>query len=111
MIVLNDWPTRLMPMPAFAASDLYTSSIALIDAWPVGYSIVNLACWPLLIPVPHLGGSPQVITPPTSDQPWLASSAFALAMLNGYGPWPPFSVSIVGTHWLIVRVGIGPGVG
>ena len=47
---------------------------------------MNFACWPFLMPVPHLAGSWQVITPPTMDQPWLVSSDFALAMLNGYGP-------------------------
>ena len=44
------------------------------------------------MPVPHLAGSWQVITPPDMDQPWLVSRDFALAMLNGYGPTPPFAV-------------------
>src|SRR5579859_3186756 len=50
------------------------------------------------MPVPHLAGSWQVITPPTSDQPWLDSRDFALAMLNGYGPTPPLSFWIGGAY-------------
>ena len=64
------------------------------------------------MPVPHLDGSWQVITPPTSDQPWLVSGDFALAMLNGYGPWLPFSVWMDGIHWLPGgEFGAGPEVG
>jgi hypothetical protein len=37
---------------------------------------------PVATPGPHLAPLVQVITPPTSDQPWLASSASAPAMLK-----------------------------
>jgi len=42
----------------------------------------------------------QVITPPTSLQPWLVSSEVASAMENGYGPCPWFSFWLAETHWL-----------
>ena len=60
---------------------------------------VSFSCWPCLMPVPHLAGSWQVITPPCSAQPWLVSSDLALAMLNGYGPWLLFAVWTAGIHW------------
>src|ERR1700756_3805908 len=63
------------------------------------------------MPVPHLAGSWQVITPPTSDQPWLVSSALDLARLNGYGPWPPFSSWTAGVNGFFGSVGIAPEVG
>ncbi len=45
-------------------------------------------------------------------QPWLVSSALALAMLNGYGPCSLFSFWIGGCHWLPGGVfGAGPEVG
>src|ERR1700733_14890178 len=44
---------------------------------------------PLASPGPHLEGSVQVVVPPGATvQPWLDSSALALAMLNGNGPLP-----------------------
>ena len=53
----------------------------------------------------------QVITPPTSFQPWLVSSEVAVATLNAYGPCPPFSFCTDGTHWLFGWVGTPPEVG
>ena len=35
MIVLNDWPTRLMTIPALEASDLMACHIAVVAATPV----------------------------------------------------------------------------
>src|SRR5579875_2410540 len=99
MIVLNDCPTRLMSIPALDASDLIACQVAVAAATPVEYTKVSLSCWPFLIPVPHLAGSWQVITD------------LALAMLNGYGPTPPFSRWIGGTYGLGSVVGAGPEVG
>src|SRR2546425_12393908 len=73
--------------------------------------MLNLSCSPWWIPGPHLAGTWQVITPPALLQPWLVSRAVALATLNGYGPWPLFSRSTGGTHWLLGWVGTGPEVG
>jgi len=54
---------------------------------PVAYGKLKLRVLPLGIPGPHLAGSAHVVTPPGfTVQPWLTSSALALAMLNGYGP-------------------------
>ena len=76
-------------MPAWLASDLYDRHLLLEggDAGRVVHRELQLLC-PCVMPVPHLAGSWQVITPPTSVQPWLVSSDLALAMLNGYGPCP-----------------------
>src|SRR5262249_37661319 len=63
------------------------------------------------MPVPHLAGSWQVITPPDSAQPWLVSKEFALEMLTGYGPCPLFSCWMVGTYGFGTVVGAGPEVG
>ena len=57
----------------------------------------------MVTPAPHsvaaVPGFSQVITPPTSDQPWLVSSAVRVATENGYGPRPPFSLWTAGIHW------------
>src|ERR1700757_1584214 len=62
---------------------------------------------PAAMPVPHLAGVTQVITPPTFFQPWLASSAVALATENEYGPSPPLAFCTGGVH----RLGGGGGGG
>jgi hypothetical protein len=45
---------------------------------------VSFSCWPLVMPVPHLDGSWQVITPPDMAQPWLVSlGEQGFALLTG----------------------------
>ena len=55
----------------------------------------------------------MVVPPGTTVQPWLASSALALAMLNGYGPVPELvSARPVGDRNLLSGVlPTGPTVG
>src|SRR6185312_9352910 len=61
------------------------------------------------MPLPHLAGVWQVITPFCIAQPWLVSSDLALEMLNGYGPCKLFSRWIAGCQMLFGGVfGAGP---
>src|SRR5580700_11785080 len=76
-------------MPTCAAFDCRAAIADASQPRPVAYGKLKLRVLPLGIPGPHLAGSAQVVVPPgTTVQPWLDSSALALAMLNGYGPCP-----------------------
>src|SRR5271156_6355222 len=76
-------------MPTCAAFDCRASIADASQPRPVAYGRLKLRALPLAIPGPHLAGSAQVVVPPgTTVQPWLDSSALALAMLNGYAPVP-----------------------
>src|SRR5580658_7687359 len=83
---------RFSLMPTCAAFDCRSAISCASQPKPVAYEKLKLRVLPLAIPGPHLAGSTQVLVPPeTTFQPWLASSALALAMLNEYGtPCLPF---------------------
>src|ERR1700733_3717731 len=104
------WPTTQLPpaptslagfgstfslMPTCAAFDCSCVIIDVIQATPLAYGKTKLRGLPAVIPGPHLAGSAQVLVPPgTTFQPWLVSSALALAMLNGNGPTPEASCAL-----------------
>src|SRR3984885_15749083 len=78
---------RFSLMPICAALDCSCSIAELSQLRPLANAKLKLRVLPLAIPGPHLEGSVQVVVPPGATvQPWLDSSALALAMLNGDGP-------------------------
>src|ERR1700683_1510213 len=73
-------------MPTCAAFDCSSVISDASQLKPLAYGKLKLSVLPWAVPGPHLAGSTQVAGPPeTTFQPWLVSSAFALAMLNGNG--------------------------
>src|ERR1700735_3117886 len=78
---------RFSLMPAWAAFDCSSVISDVSQDRPLAYWKLKLRVLPLAIPGPHLAGSVQLVVPPGATvQPWLVSSALALAMLNGNGP-------------------------
>src|ERR1700735_4832831 len=73
-------------IPTCAAFDCSSVISDASQLKPLAYGKLKLSALPWAIPGPHLAGSTQVVGPPgTTFQPWLVSSALALAMLNGNG--------------------------
>src|ERR1700691_1833987 len=79
-------------MPTCAAFDCSSAISDVSQLKPLAYGKLKTRVLPWAMPGPHLAGSVQVVLPPgTTVQPLPASSALALAMLNGNGsPCLPF---------------------
>src|ERR1700733_8493878 len=83
---LSGWGSMFSLMPTCAALDCSSVISDASQVKPLAYGKLKTSVLPWAIPGPHLAGSTQVGAPPgTTFQPWLVSSALALAMLNGNG--------------------------
>src|ERR1700683_3558254 len=83
---LIGWGSMLSLMPTCAAFDCSSVISDASELKPLPYGKLKLSVVPWATPGPHLAGSTQVVGPPgTTFQPWLVSSALALAMLDGNG--------------------------
>src|ERR1700735_4059845 len=73
-------------MPTCAAFDWSSVISDASQLRPLAYGKLKYRVLPWAVPGPPFAGSTQLVAPPeTTFQPWLVSSALALAMLNGNG--------------------------